>query len=423
MKFANKNIGYIIWLENLNYNVLVSQVFQVLIEARKSLSKDQRYYIIAFQDIRSFLRNIIKDYKEKARLKDSDLRVIIIPVITFSKTANYFYAKWAVLIFIVLPQALFWLFFIVLFKKIEIMHCRSYIATLSACLLKAIFRIKVIFDPRSPFIEEAILSEKIRKGTLSHKLWLFFESFIVRKADIVVVIADSFVQYFKTISSTAKFVMIPNNVDTNKFAIDILIRKDLRKQFGFSDKDIVLCYSGSLGKQWNDPAVYGKFASSMLKQMSDYKFLFLTTQKDNLESELIKRNIDKDCYKIYSVSLEDMPHYLSVADYGLNLMQHDDIRLSIKTVEYLSMGLPLIITTNVKGAMEIVRKYGVGYAIEKLDDINFQEFNECVANRELISKRCREAAVKYYSTEVVGNKYSKLYKSMLTEYNHERFTF
>jgi len=408
------HIGYVIWLEDLGYHVISTQVLSVLKEAQAALKNDGRIYIIAFQNIRSYVKwNFVKTGL-KADLRSRGIDLVICPIVTFPNKDN-FYAPWSILVFWLMPQALFLLFFVCLIRRLKILHCRAYIGTLPAIVIKKIAGAKVIFDPRSPFIEEGVLSEKFKKGSITYKFWKSMEKRIWKKSDVSILITRSYLELFQNLSShKTSYALIPNNVDSERFRPDPELRLSVRRKLGFQPEEIVFCYSGSLGKLWNNPCVYAHFIKMLRSSPLRYRFLFLTTHVSALMAAFKDNGIVPAEYVALSASLNEVPGYLAASDFGLNLMAHPDIRLGIKSVEYLSMGLPLIITANVLGACEIVEKYNVGYIIRDLNQVNFPEFIQFVRNRKEYSMRSRKTALEIFSTAIVGKKYSELYRSLQT---------
>ena len=123
-------------------------------------------------------------------------------------------------------------------------------------------------------------------------------------------------------------------------------------------------------------------------------------------------------YFAISAELHDVPSYLSIADFGLNFMSKPDIRMSIKTVEYLAMGLPVIVNSNLLGGKELVDHYDIGLVVD-LDHFNLDVVNNFIRNKnEEISLKCRKLAYENFSTEKVARQYVELYQSLTTKHQN-----
>jgi glycosyltransferase involved in cell wall biosynthesis len=108
----------------------------------------------------------------------------------------------------------------------------------------------------------------------------------------------------------------------------------------------------------------------------------------------------------------DVPKYLSAADFGLMLLKEFKIAMGIKTVEYLSMGLPVITDTRAAGAKEVVDRYGVGLVIEDHDRIDLKALETLIRKKDTMSPECRRVATERFSTQRVGAQYALLYETL-----------
>ncbi|MCE8424424.1 MAG: glycosyltransferase [Candidatus Methanoperedens sp.] len=401
------NIAYLIWLENLSQPIIKGQVFEVMKRIRKISSLDNFYFIV-FQDKSNFLLKR-KDFRNiRKELMDENIHLILIPSFQFAN--DMFIPKWYIIPLIFLQSFLI-LLIITFADKIDILHCRGYPITLTAIAVKKIKRnIKVIFDPRSPFPEEMISTGRWAYDSLSYKAWKYLEKKCLRGADITIAIADSYVKHFKKIYSNTKFEIIPNNTDVTKFIIDNESRNYFRKFLGIKDSELIFVYSGSLGNHWNNPKIYAKFIIKLRELDIKHRFLFVIEKTDELKKVFDHYNIESNEYFVFSVNFNDMPQYLSMADFGLNLMEKQDIRMSIKTVEYLAMGLPIITNSNVLGACEVVKQHNIGYIIDDIENINMKKLKNFLGEKDQISSRCRKLACEKFSTEEVAKQYISVYK-------------
>ena len=100
---------------------------------------------------------------------------------------------------------------------------------------------------------------------------------------------------------------------------------------------------------------------------------------------------------------------------GLQIMEHEDTRLSIKFVEYLAAGLPVLVAANVRGAADCVRRCGVGVVLDP-DHANLEQALELVAashaDRAHWRDKCRRIATEHggvidvQSAEGVGSTFT-----------------
>jgi len=413
------NIAYTIWIEWLDDPVLRNQVIKVL-KALKKISPDDEYFLFVFQPIYTIAIHHEKFHRIKEELKESNLKLIIIPCLV-SPIPNWFNAKWYLLPFIFL-QSFPTLLSMIIIKNIDILHCRSYPIMLAAVAIdKIIKNLKIVFDPRSPFPEENIIAGQWTKSSVSYRVWKILEKEFLESSNITVTITNTYVKHFRKISKKARFITIPNNVDVEKFSYNQDSRNILRSKMHVKDNEIIFAYVGSLGVIWNNPSIYAEFLIYMRKLDIDHRFLFITPNVSKLRETFKEYGIKTHEYFAVSAEPFEVPTYLSIADIGLNFMSTQDIRMSIKTCEYLAMGLPIIVNSNVMGAKEIVEQYQVGLVLKDLNNIDLKEIEKVISKKENFALRCREVACEKFSTDKVAKQYAKIYKSLSVESNIHTF--
>jgi len=409
MRKKEMNVAYAIWFENLNSPILRGQVFDVLKEINKMYPKDE-IYLFAFQPFYTILTKYKEFRKTIQYLKTNKIHLVIIPCLTVP-WFNFFNAKWYVIPLVFL-QSFFALIVLIFFIKIEILHCRSYHAMLAAVVLKKMKKkLKIIFDPRSPFPEENITAGEWTEYSLTYRIWKKLEKIYLDKSNITIAIVNTYIKHFKKISVQANFRLVPNNVDIAQFKYDDEFRFKFRKEKGIIN-DIIFCYCGSLPSHWNDPEVYAKFLIKFRESGIKHSFLFITPHIGNLRKTFNQFNICEKEYFAISSIFSDIPKYLSIADFGLNLMKNQDIRMSIKTSEYLAMGLPIIVNSKVLGAKEIVEQYGVGVILENFENIDFKKIKNLIGNKDELANKCRTLACEKFSTKKIAEQYGDIYNSL-----------
>jgi glycosyltransferase involved in cell wall biosynthesis len=286
---------------------------------------------------------------------------------------------------------------------------------LAAIVVKRLKKeLKVIFDPRSPFPEENITAKRWTGDSLTYNIWKKLEKYYLMQADVTIAIANTYVKHFNKIVPDAKFEVIPNNVDTDIFMSDKHAGAYFRHKFGIAKDEIIFIYSGSMGNNWNNADIYAKCLISLRRLSMKHRFIFLTPNTKELSKKLEQYKINTNEYFAISIQFNNMPKYLSIGDFGINLMEIKDIRMSIKTAEYLSMGLPIIINSNVLGAKELVEKYNIGFVVN-IEDINLNELELFIKHKSKnLSRKCREIAVKKFATDIIAKKYHKIYLCLVT---------
>src|SRR3990167_6289019 len=81
--------------------------------------------------------------------------------------------------------------FLVLRHRIEIVHARGYVMAVIALLLKVVFRVRFIFDPRSFWPDERVEMGIWREGSRAHRVAKWLEQQFLANADAVVSLTAS----------------------------------------------------------------------------------------------------------------------------------------------------------------------------------------------------------------------------------------
>jgi glycosyltransferase involved in cell wall biosynthesis len=313
---------------------------------------------------------------------------------------------------LILLHSFLGLLILTLTKRIDILHCRSYPITWAAVTVKKLTGVRVVFDPRSDFPEENVTAGLWTENSRSHRAWKKLERRLLDESDATVAILDTYVRHFESITPDARLRVIPNNVSTDRFTRDEASRKAVRQDMAVTDGTIVFCYSGSLGTHWHDPGCYAKYIIGLRPLPVPWRFLFITADTAALENTLREYGVRQEEYWVVSSDFDDVPSYLSAADFGVILMERFKIAMGVKTVEYLSMGLPVITDRNTAGAQEVVDRYGVGLVIKDHERIDIKVIERLILQRDDLSLECRRIATERFSTTRVAAQYASLYDTL-----------
>lgn len=406
-KSTEMNVAYLIFDEIPWRPVIKGQVIE-LIKKIKLKAEIDNYYLVSFLRLNRILTGREEISQIEGELEESGIDLILIPIPYLG-----FAAKWYLLP-IVLLVTLPVLLHLVLIKKTGLFHCRSYLITISALVVKKLLGTKLIFDPRSDFPEENITAGRWAETSLSFKILKFLEKLFLRNSDATIAIADTYDEHFRRIFEDSRLYEIPNNVDVEKFTRADSFRGAYRDKNGISKK-ILFCYEGSMGCHWHNPEIYAQYMIEMRGLQIDHMFLFVIPKADvtSLKETFDKYGIGSAEYLVEHAAFDEVPKYLSAADFGLEFMERYKIAMGIKFVEYLAMGLPVIINSQVGGAKTIIEEYGVGTVLDLGQNNFLEQLNELIENKDEIANKSRSAAERLFSNEEVAKKYADLYERML----------
>lgn len=392
-----KKVLYLIVREDLGSSLIQSQAIDLL--------KNQKNLDITLFWFYGLEKLFSKHYiqQRKKLLKGCAFKSFSCPFLSYRFPVPW----WQIPLVFLLPTVFLAIY--VRHKKIDVIHARSYNAGLIALLVKKITGVSFIFDPRSPYPEEQTTLKYWGVNSLNYKVWKFIETKLVNNADTILVVSEEFKRLYRNIDATRHFLYLPNNYplafeENQKNAIRI---KEVAKP-----PSIEIVYLGSLGLKWNNYKTYIDFMSSLKGTITSFSFTMITPQISHkkIKTYALNKNLD---IIVTECSQKDVPKLLEKYTAGIYLMEKEDPRLGVKTVEYLFCGLPVIVSKNITGATKILAQEKLGFVVsdnfEKTQLLDFLKDVSC--NRDFWRNKCNRFAKENFSPKVSEDKLNTLYKS------------
>ncbi|MCK4408873.1 MAG: glycosyltransferase, partial [Candidatus Eisenbacteria sp.] len=143
-----------------------------------------------------------------------------------------------------IPMGAVAILFLVLFRGVRTIHCRSYIPALMGLLVRAVTATRLFFDMRGLFVDEYLLHGALVEGTLKLAFARWLEQRLLFSSDLVVVVSESFRSHLLVRSDLAvrlrpeRVRVIPNRVDNDRFALDAAGRRRARDDRGWSESTV-----------------------------------------------------------------------------------------------------------------------------------------------------------------------------------------
>lgn len=309
--------------------------------------------------------------------------------------------------------------YLIINKRIGIIHARSYVPALIAFWFKKLSGIKFIFDMRGHWPEERIEGNLWRKDGLLYWLAKFFEKRFLLNADKIVVLTEQSRKIIKTFPylkrSNLGVMTIPTCVDLDKFKILSLEDENLMKL----KNRLVLVYLGSIGT-WYMLEEMLDFFKVLRSKMKNAYFLFLSPgEKSFIEAQMLRAKIPKDCFLIKEVPYNDVPKWLSYADFSIFFIRPIFSKKGscpTKLAESLACGLPVIINSGIGDYDELVKKGNVGVIVSEFSLDNYthavDELQKLLESKDL-RNRCSRFAKEYYSLDGGIEKYQQIYQDLI----------
>jgi glycosyltransferase involved in cell wall biosynthesis len=268
---------------------------------------------------------------------------------------------------------------------------------------------KVCLDARGAFAEEVKEYRTIEDESLRADI-ANIEKNAVLKSDFRIAVTQRLVSYWREAYHYDKEqqVVIPCTVHSEYFKNRLNEEqiKNRRQELGYSEKDMVLVYSGS-NAQWQSFDLLNDFLLKHLMKIPALKILFLAKQ---IPSRLQSVQMHSNRIACKWVEEKEVMNYLSACDYGLLLREEtltNRVASPVKVAEYLAAGLKVITSPQVGDYSDFVITHHCGYLFReeelKLQPIPFFE-----------KKRISAVAYRFLTKPSFESSYKRLLLEMNT---------
>lgn len=260
------------------------------------------------------------------------------------------------------------LFFICLFSGQKTIIARGVLAANLALYMKRIGLVKTVcYDGRG-----AIAAEwneyTVTPDEQLKKIIRTLECKAVLESDFRIAVSSKLIDYW--VSQFAytgdRHVVIPCTLSTG-FSPDLPTPDNYRlarTKLGFNPEDLVMVYSGSTAG-WQSFHVLENFLTPVMSKDIHLKILFLSKPDESinrLKAKFPGQVIDK------WVSHQEVQQVLSACDYGILIREQsitNQVASPTKFAEYLSAGLPVLISDCIGDYSDFVLKNGCGQIVKE----------------------------------------------------------
>ncbi len=273
------------------------------------------------------------------------------------------------------------LFFVLLFLNQRSVIARNVLAARIALRLKSILKLKVCFDGRG-----AIAAEWNEYQVVPLQEWKnsihTWEKSVVLNADFRIAVSEELVKYWNERYgySENKHVVIPCTLNTS-FRPEILKQEEIenaRKKMKFNADDIILVYSGSTAG-WQSFDLLQGFLQKIINKNKNIKVLFLSEKDKNVDQ--LKTEFPDKIFQTF-VKHSEVSGILKSCDIGILIREKsvtNQVASPTKFAEYLSAGLPVIISEGIGDYTSFVKQNDCGWVLDEsplqMNRLNISERN------------------------------------------------
>jgi glycosyltransferase involved in cell wall biosynthesis len=417
-----QRILYIVALEPVfNSPLIETQVIQLLEEiGQKGILKNLlflslvpfKYYFNRYDPFRSFLNYRRKKIKIRKDMEEKGIKVFFVPLFFPFRSKDFYMRLPHLAIFLI--QAVPLILYFVKTYGITIIHAISYPASLLGLIIKKLTKLRYIFEMRGLYPEQGVLFKRFSTQSYNYNLWKKLEKRLFDEAYTVITETKSRSEHTAKISPKARFKVVPCCVNTERFSYDESRRQNLRKSYNLENK-FVLVYCGQFNPMYDSKGIIDCFVN-FKSIVTNTHLLVLTHPRSSsmIISLLNGQKIKQTDFTILNPNFEQIPDLLLMADSGLLLLNNNrlnDTVLSVKLVEYFSVGLPVIVDNFIKDARFFIEKYRCGVAVGPDRAIPRNKILQFKNNHCIYSENSFILARDYFSIQKCAERYLAIYQN------------
>jgi glycosyltransferase involved in cell wall biosynthesis len=421
-------LAYIVWNEAIiNNNIFKNQVLDQLNKLNDLYKDDLDITLIVSFPVTSYVlkyRSQHKPYKdiflflEELKRRPGFRIIVLKSYLGFNFNTRYYLLPFQYI------ENVVKLFFLQIRHRFQLFHCRSYHATFAALMCRRLTGgAKVIFDTRGKFPEEGIFRKKYSESGLSYKVWKRVERFLMKRADAVVNVSDTFtldmIEQYPFVRE--KSFTIYTSTNTN-----FINRKPTRDYPALQGKNgLVFIGEVSAGGPYSIMNIIG-FYEHYRAALTNPALVIITN-----EDHAALKKVVMDCGLAGEVHFHSTSNYeesyniLYYCKFGFAILNTGNEALmkylsptiiSSKTGDYLCAGLPLIYHKAIGGAAYIIEHNGVGITFDF--PVNPQTLSRdlkmIATGYDALSEKCKQFAEDRFGSVNNAKRYYGIYSNLLS---------
>ncbi|ATI44036.1 hypothetical protein CBW24_18000 (plasmid) [Pacificitalea manganoxidans] len=298
----------------------------------------------------------------------------------------------------------------------EVVHCRSYIASLMGLAVKRATGAKLIFDMRGFWPDERVDGGIWSKASAPYRVFKRVERSLFLNADHIVSLTKAGVREYEAFDymkdEPPKSTVIPTCTNLDMF------RPETAPREAFT-----LGYVGSVGSWYLFDDV-AKAVARTFALRPDARFLVVTKgNHDLVRKALDKAGADPERIQVLSVDFSEVGRHIGRMDAGIFFIRPAwSKRASCPTRmgEFLASGKPCLANGGVGDVAEDIRETGTGIALPQLgtQSVDLTDLDEALqtlfamAEDPEMPARCRAVAEERFSLASGVAAYSDIYRQL-----------
>lgn len=191
----------------------------------------------------------------------------------------------------------------------------------------------------------------LRKSGYQSIIIKFFEKYIYRNANIILITNNDMVGYIETMAgknNMSNIILLEHGVDSRHFKKFYLNSNNLKEKYNIKDEDVVCVFLGTTYKFSRLNIIIDNI-DLIKKGIPNFKLLIIGAGELDDEISFSCSNVSKkdDVILTGMIDYHNLPAYLSLGSFGINPFEINDITrdiIPIKILQYQSSSLPVLST-------------------------------------------------------------------------------
>jgi len=264
--------------------------------------------------------------------------------------------------------------------------------------------------------------EKIQNkiiNSINNKL----DTYYFLKSDKIIVLSPlQRTEFLKIHNDTPKLTLIPNGINTRKFKpLKLSEKTKLRNVLNITKNHIVLLFVGAIENRKGISVINRIIKRLNETSINNLTFLFVGEYNSHMESSELLANITQQSQNMIKINVRFTGHVHNVNEYmmvsDIFLFPSFSEGLPNAVLEAMASGLPVIMNEILGISDSIIRNKIDGFIVSNNDvDTYIKIIIRLIKNSDLRSKvqlAARRKIEKYFTEEIITQKYQLLYQELL----------
>ena len=225
-----------------------------------------------------------------------------------------------------------------------------------------------------------------KSSRIKSLLFSLFRRRMIKSSTLLLACSD---EAGKNIFKTNNFIVFRNAIESKAYAFDDIVRKNIRKELGFADDNIVIGNVGSFRSTQKNHAFIISLFAKLVKKNSQYRLLLVGEGELRRQMENRTKDLGIEEYVVFTGVRADVPQLFQCMDVFFFPSLYEG--LGIVAIEAQTAGVPTVLST------EVPREAYISDLVQAVDlsddDDTWMKVIEAASKREVNRADYKNAAI------------------------------